>query len=507
MNILFTWLGKTDVQASRDGSVVGLGPIGQALSKLDFDEVILLSDLGARDESVYRKWLANRTSAAIRLERVSLKDPTEFREIYEGAKAAIDKRLNQDGQGPPHKLSFHLSPGTPSMAAVWIILAKTRYPAQLIQSSKESGVRTVSLPFDISAEYIPDLLRNADSKLESMALGLGDEVQGFGDLLYQSRSMAKVVELAKRIALHRVSVLIEGETGTGKEVFAKAIHASSSRRNKPLVTVNCGAIPEHLVESELFGHTKGSFTGADKNRPGHFVEADGGTIFLDEVGELPLAAQVKLLRVLQENEVMPVGASRAHKVDVRVISATNRNLQDEIARGAFREDLFYRLAVFVLTLPPLREREGDLNLLINAKMKKLNQENASEIWSEDKELTAAARNLLHKHPWPGNVRELEHTLLRAAVISDSKAISGQDMKQALFTLAKRNEEILDMPLGNGFDINELVTNIKRHFLKRALDQANSNKSEAARLIGLPNYQTFTNWMERNGVSEGHEQDA
>lgn len=496
MKILFAWLGRTDLMASKGDVNAGLGPIGQAVSNLQFDEILLLSNLQKADDSVYIPWLREITTAKVSLERVELTDPTDFREIYEGARRAIEKRLCED-RG--HQITFHLSPGTPSMASVWIILAKTRYPAQLIQSSLEKGVRIVSLPFDISAEYIPDLLASVDTRLEAMANESHSAVTGFGNLLYQSTSMEKVVDLARRIALHRVPVLIEGETGTGKEVFARSIHAVGPRKNKPLVIVNCGAIPEQLVESELFGHKRGAFSGADRDRLGHFVEANGGTIFLDEVGELPLAAQVKLLRVLQENEVMPVGSSKVRKVDVRVISATNRSLLGEIGKGTFREDLFYRLAVFVLTLPALRNREGDLNLLVNAKLERINEENAGEIWAEPKELSPGARNILFRHSWPGNVRELEHTLLRAAVISNGNMITAADIESAIFAVSKVSDGLLEMPLGNGFDVRELISDVKRHYLARALREANNNKSEAAELLGLPNYQTLTNWLSSQGM--------
>lgn len=502
MNILFAWLGRTDVKASEGDANAGLGPIGQAVSDLTFDELILLSDLERSSEDSYCQWLSKIKNTPIRLERIKLADPTDFGEIYEASRSVIEKRLGQVGARHKPQLSFHLSPGTPAMAAVWIILAKTRFPADLIQSSKERGVRIASLPFDISAEYIPDLLRQADKKLESLVSGIGTDVHDFEDVLFQSKTMANVVSFAKRIALHRVPVLIEGESGTGKEVFAKAIHKSGARGREPFVTVNCGAIPEQLVESELFGHKKGAFSGADKDRAGHFAEADGGTIFLDEIGELTLAAQVKLLRVLQESEVTPIGSSTPRKIDVRVISATNRNLIDEVINGSFREDLFYRLAVFVLKVPPLREREGDVGLLINAKLKKINEDNRSEIWPEDKQLYPTARNLLLRHRWPGNVRELEHTLLRAAVISNGPKITEKDVERALFSFAKRDDGVLGKRLGDGFDIEELLAEVSRHYLSRALIETNNNKTKAAGLVGLSNYQTFTNWMVRCGLADG-----
>jgi transcriptional regulator with PAS, ATPase and Fis domain len=309
--------------------------------------------------------------------------------------------------------------------------------------------------------------------------------------------MRDVVEQAQIVARHNVPVLIEGESGTGKELFARAIHLAGERKNKSFVAVNCGAIPSELVESELFGHIKGAFTGADKKRDGYFKEADGGTIFLDEIGELPLRAQVRLLRVLQEKEIVPVGTSQPEKIDVRVISATNRNLLAEVADGNFREDLFYRLAVFPLFLAPLRKREGDVGLLINRFFDKLNRENTGKFWKQDKRLSAGAKNALLGHRWTGNVRELQNTILRIAIASKNETISESDVQKALFTIKNKNdEEILNQPLGNDFNLPELLSKVARHYLDRALVEAKYNKTRAAKLLGLPNYQTFDNWLKK-----------
>jgi transcriptional regulator with PAS, ATPase and Fis domain len=387
-------------------------------------------------------------------------------------------------------------------SAVWIIAAKTRFPAELIESSKEGGVRKVSLPFDISAEFIPDLLRGPDEELKRLTPGLPPENPAFTDIIYRSREMERVIELARRVAAHKVPVLIEGESGTGKELMARAIHNSSPQSGKPFIAVNCGAIPAELVESELFGHEKGAFTNAVQKRDGHFVKANGGTIFLDEIGELPLPAQVKLLRVLQEQEVMPVGSSHAKKIDVRVISATNRTLIDEVAQGNFREDLFYRLAVFILRLPPLREREGDIGLLLDKILGGLEQETSGLI-SERKKLSVKARNLLLNYAWPGNVREMKNTLLRAAVLSSDPQITEAEIRQAIFIAPMQNKDrILNRPLSNGFSLQQMFTEIAQHYLRRALEQAHGNKSEAAKLVGLPSYQTLTNWLKKYDIDSG-----
>jgi transcriptional regulator with PAS, ATPase and Fis domain len=314
--------------------------------------------------------------------------------------------------------------------------------------------------------------------------------------------MKNVVAKARRIALRSVPVLIEGESGTGKELLARAIHKASSRRDKPFVAVNCGAIPAELVESEFFGHKKGSFTGAVQDRRGYFESANNGTLFLDEIGELPPKAQVKILRVIQEREVVRVGDTRPVKVDVRIITATNRNLIQEVSAGNFRTDLYYRLAVAVLLLPPLREREGDVSLLIDHMLEQVNRECAGEPGFVSKNISAKARNLMLSYPWPGNARELFNTIYRAAVWSPEEDISVEDIREILTPLASPNtNQASALSLGNGVNLQEILANTAREYLALALREAGGNKTKATKLLGLPNYQTFTNWLEKYGVKE------
>jgi transcriptional regulator with PAS, ATPase and Fis domain len=268
------------------------------------------------------------------------------------------------------------------------------------------------------------------------------------------------------------------------------------------VAVNCGAIPETLIESELFGHERGAFTGAQQARQGLFESADDGSIFLDEIGELPKPAQVKLLRVLQEGEVTRLGANKAIKVNVRVIAATNRTLMEEVARGSFREDLYYRVAVATLRLPALRERPGDLTLLVDHLLEKINVEMAQEPGFKQKHLSAGARNLLLTSPWPGNVRELANTLTRAAAWSTDETISLDEVRESLGELrSTREDQILGRILGPSLDLQTLLGEVACHYLKRALAEASGNKTKAAELLGLPSYQTLSNWMKRYGVAE------
>ncbi len=495
--VLVAWIGNTDLRAPAESEAVGQGPIAQALTSRDFDEAFLLSDYDDKRVRPYLGWLEGLTKARVEVLARKLSGPTHFGEIYEAAVGGVEHAL---GKAKDAQLSFHLSPGTPAMAAVWIILGKTRFPAELIESSRDHGVRTASVPFDLSAEFLPDLLREQDARLKHGASGAPPEAPEFADIIHKSRVMGRLVERARRVAIRNVPVLIEGESGTGKELLARAIHRASPRRERNFIAVNCGAIPAELVESELFGHKKGSFTGAQADRKGHFKEADGGTLFLDELGELPAPAQVKMLRAIQEGEIVPLGESKPVKVDVRIVAATNRTLTEEIASGRFREDLFYRLAVAVLKLPPLRERQGDLGMLIDHLLVQVNREAQTEPGFKEKRLSAGARNLLLSHPWPGNVRELGNTLRRTAIWSDGAAISSEDVREALLPVATgARPEVLGRPLGSGFDLRDLLKEVARHYLLRAMDEAQGNKTKAADLVGLPSYQTFTNWLKQYEV--------
>jgi transcriptional regulator with GAF, ATPase, and Fis domain len=382
------------------------------------------------------------------------------------------------------------------MGAVWLLLGKTRYPAELLQSSRESGVRTADVPFDIAAEFIDrarELTQAADTALRARAVGQLPEAPRFGDILYRGRAMAEVIERAQKVAPRSVPVLIEGESGTGKELLARAIHAASPRAGKAFIAVNCGAIPTNLVESELFGHAKGAFTGATGSAPGKF---------LDEIGELPLDAQVKLLRAVQEGEVNAVGDSRRHSVDVRIVAATNRNLALEVQARRFREDLFYRLAVALLHLPPLRERKGDLQPLIDALLDKSNLKGKKEEPRyRSKTLSARARNVLLNYPWPGNVRELENTLMRATVWSDEAVLSEQDVRGALFQSSTGPAGgVPPLPeLGPGFKLNEFLNDVSRPYVEQALRQTGGNKTQAAKLLGLGSPQVLGDRMEKLGI--------
>lgn len=495
--VLVAWIGSADLKAPKESDTVGVGPIAQALAGDAFDEALLLSDWTTDRAAPYAKWLRTRTAAKVEVLHEKLSGPTQFGEIYEAAIRGVQHAL---GAKPKEvALSFHLSPGTPAMAAVWILLAKGRFPAELIESSKDHGVRKVKMPFDIAADFIPDVLRERDERLRAASAAAPPDAPEFADIIHRSPVMERLIGRARQVAPRNVPVLIEGESGTGKEMLARAIHRASPRNGKDLIAVNCGAIPANLIESELFGHEKGAFTDAKQQKKGYFEVAHGGTLFLDELGELPGPAQVKLLRVLQEGEVVRLGAQKPVKVDVRIVAATNRTLTDEIAAGRFREDLFYRLAVALLKIPPLRERSGDLGPLIDHLMAQVNAD-ATKEGAKEKKISAGARNVLLSHPWPGNVRELLNTLRRAAIWSDGPTITAEDARDALLPAAgPARQDVLGRPLGGGFNLSELLEEVARHYLGRAMDEAQGSKTKAAELVGLPSYQTLSNWLTKYGV--------
>lgn len=495
--VLLCWIGITDLRASK-GENVGDGPIAQAVETLGFDEVHLLTNYLSDDRiATYVEWLKKRNSPPCRLHEEELSRPTHFGEIYEAVvrvcKAALGEHPDQV------ELTFHISPGTPAMAAVWVILAKTRFSAGLIESSREHGVKRVSVPLDISAEYLSNLLHKSDAQLRSVSAEKPIEPAHFADIHYRSPIMAHLVAKAQRVALRNVPVLLEGESGTGKELFARAIHQHSPRKNKPFIAVNCGAIPHDLVESELFGHEKGAFTDAKAQRKGHFESANGGTLFLDEIGELSKEVQVKLLRVLEQGEVVRLGASEPISVDVRIVAATNRTLSEEVREGRFREDLFYRIVVAYLELPPLRERPGDLGLLIEHLLEQINRENEKQPEYQRKKISPGAKNLLLNHDWPGNVRELQNTLRRAMVWADGETLKKQDIKEAILPpFNKGGEDILNRPLGGDFSIEELIGEVIRHYIQRA-EAESKTKTEAAERLGFTSRQTFNNWKKKYEV--------
>ncbi|MBZ2172861.1 sigma 54-interacting transcriptional regulator [Nitratidesulfovibrio sp. SRB-5] len=293
-------------------------------------------------------------------------------------------------------------------------------------------------------------------------------------IIGQSQSMHRLMDMMASIAPSEATVLVTGESGTGKELIARAIHANSQRRHGPYVTVNCAALTETLLESELFGHEKGAFTGAEKRREGRFQSADKGTIFLDEIGETSLPMQAKLLRAIQEREIQRVGSDQTLRVDVRIIAATNRDLRAEVEAGRFRQDLYYRLNVVTLHVPPLRERVEDIPLLAGHFLRRFTEKNGKRV----KGFTPQAMDRLLKHDWPGNVRELENAAERAVVLLVGEYISERELPHAI--AGEDGDATCAVPRFNGMTLEE----IERAAILDAMDVSEGNKSEAARRLGI-----------------------
>ena len=299
----------------------------------------------------------------------------------------------------------------------------------------------------------------------------------FHGILGKSEAIEKVFATIEKVAEYKTTVLIQGESGTGKELVSRALHEKSPRKSKAFVAVNCGAIPETLLESELFGHKKGAFTDAHADKKGLFAEAHDGTLFLDEIGELPLSLQVKLLRVLQEGSIRPLGATRDQEVDVRVIAATVRDLRREVAEGRFREDLYYRLNVLQINVPPLRERRADINLLVEHFIER----NNGRLGTQIRDVAPRTRKLLLDHPWPGNVRELENTIERAVVLAETDVITVADLPERM----REPADPVAASLSNGeLSIKKTARFMEEALIRRALEKTGGNRTKASKLLEL-----------------------
>jgi DNA-binding NtrC family response regulator len=319
----------------------------------------------------------------------------------------------------------------------------------------------------------------------------------FANIVGQSPPMHQLYRTIQRVSKTATTVLILGESGTGKELIANAIHYHSDRKEKLFVPINCGAIPEELLESELFGHERGAFTGALKERKGRFELAHQGTVFLDEIGEMSQKLQVKLLRFLQEKRFERVGGSRTIQVDAGIIAATNKDLEKAVAEGAFREDLFYRLNVIPIHAPPLREREGDVPLLIHHFLKRHCQEKEIPL----KRLSKAAVETLDRYPWPGNVRELENLIERLVILTDGDEIDVEDLPPRIRQCqVTRSNSLLDITLGDaGIDLKKTLDDLENHLIIEALKRSNGVKNRAANLLGL-NRTTLIEKMKKKRIA-------
>ena len=384
-----------------------------------------------------------------------------------------------------------------------IVIMITAYASAdtAIKAMKEGAYDYITKPFKV--EEIKLIIKNALEKinLQKENILLKQVVRDryhFGNIIGQSPKMVALYDLLEKVSPTKTNILIAGESGTGKELVAKAIHYNSPRKEKPFVTLNCGAIPETLIESELFGHMKGAFTDAIATKKGLFEVADEGTIFLDEISELPLLMQVKLLRVLQDKEFKRVGGTEDIRVDVRIISATNKDLEGAVREKLFREDLFYRLNVIQIKLPPLRDRKEDIPILANHFLKKYSEELNKNILKISPE---TLQILLH-YEYPGNVRELQNIIERAVALEGSQELTAINLNSYLSEQPLLKKGSMDIEIPNeGIDLEKMVEDLERTLLLKALDKTKGIKKKAAELLHI-NFRSMRYRLEKYGLNHG-----
>ncbi len=365
-----------------------------------------------------------------------------------------------------------------------------------IEAMKLGAYDYVSKPFDV--EELKVVVEKALEKtlLVEENVYLRRELEQrytFSNIIGRSPKMQAIFRVIERIAKAPSTVLVHGESGTGKELIARAIHFSSPRAEKRFMSINCGALPEGLLESELFGHERGAFTGAVKDKKGLFQEAEGGTLFLDEIGELTLAMQVKLLRALQEKSVRRVGGNREEPVDVRIIAATNRNLEERVAQDAFREDLYYRINVIPIELPPLRARRDDISLLVSHFLAKYSK----ELGTESPRISLEAMAALETYDWPGNVRELENLIERILALSEGETISVRDLPSRLLSQRGGPPELIELP-AEGLDLEGYLEEIRGQLMQQALERCGGVQTQAAELLGM-SFRSFRYYAKKSGA--------
>ena len=390
-----------------------------------------------------------------------------------------------------------------SNAPETIVIMITAYASAdtAIKAMKEGAYDYITKPFKV--EEIKLIIKNALEKknLQKENILLKQVVRDrfhFGNIIGQSPKMVTLYDLLEKVSPTKTNILITGESGTGKELVAKAIHYNSPRKEKPFVTLNCGAIPESLIESELFGHMKGAFTDAIATKKGLFEVADEGTIFLDEISELPLLMQVKLLRVLQDREFKRVGGTEDIRVDVRIIAATNKDLEEAVKEKRFREDLFYRLNVIQIKLPPLRDRKEDIQPLANHFLKKYSQELSKAI----SKISPEALQILLNYEYPGNVRELQNIIERAVALEGSEELTPHNLSSYLSEQPLLKKGPIDIEIPNeGIDLEKIVEDLERSLLLKALDRTKGIKKKAAELLHI-NFRSMRYRLEKYGLNHG-----
>ena len=483
MKILLTFTGF------HDPYTIGLvgeeeisGPILSLVNEVAFDRVILFSTPRTGKHTQLTKDALRSLYPALNVEtlEIPLDDPTDYLLILRG----LRDRFGQISHTfPDGDIYISVASGTPQMHACWLLLvASGEIPARILHIRPPRFV-TVERPLisevDLTSHDFPIVRPNIfiDTATDIIHPDFDTAVREIG-IIGDHPSMEMALEVASILAPTNASMLLLGETGTGKELFSKLIHRLSNRTQGPFIPINCASIPKELVESTLFGHKKGSFTGAVSDQTGKFDAAHKGTLFLDELGELPISTQSKLLRVLEDGMIEPLGNSKSHKVDVRIVAATNQDINQAIKDGRFRQDLYYRLNVGVIQIPPLRERRSDIPKIALRILDGLNHS-----LKKPKRFSTSALKKLQKYSWPGNVRDLKNIIERSALLSSNNVLTNMDI-----LIPEEQKETSDRGVfpepQEGFVLDEFLSGARRELITKALEAAKGNQSEAARLLGI-----------------------
>jgi transcriptional regulator with PAS, ATPase and Fis domain len=490
MRILITFTGFHDPYSeSLIGGQEQPGPILSLVEEMSFDRVMLLSTPRTQENSKRtEKALCQKyENLSVSLYNIELEDPTNYKAIMAGIRSHLHDIVDET---PGAERFISVTSGTPQMHSCWLLLvASGEIPARILNIRPKRYI-TPEYPLveevDLKGPAIPRIIPAVSTlSLESREPIFETEMHSVPDpaqimqqlgMVGDHPTMKRAVERAAAMAAGPMPILVLGETGTGKELFAKFIHRMSDRREGPFVPLNCGSIPTSLIENELFGHKRGAYTGAVKDHKGKFERAHGGTLFLDEIGELPLEAQSRLLRVLEDGMVEPIGSQQAVNVDVRIVAATNRDLGSAITEKTFREDLYYRLNGCTVKLPALRERRGDIPKIALHLL-----ERANRTQRYGRQLSQEALRQLEVHDWPGNVRELRNAVERSLMLCREHELSAADLE--IQEPVNRQDPLMALPEPfEGFSLGEFIDQVRMHYITRALEITGGNQSKAARLL-------------------------
>lgn len=484
MRVLTTFTGFHDPYSlGLVGEEQQAGPIISLVKARPFDYVVLISTTNTKTNTAATETALRELKTELRVSIIDadLSDPTDYAEILREIRAKVIPAL--ETLGAQIDLSVAVASGTPQMHAAWLLMAASgEMPARILHVRPPRFVtadRPLVSEVDLSSREFPEV---RSAKLSGLVpldtpVDIDEIIQSLG-IVGDHPELKKALEIAATLAASDVPILILGETGTGKELLARFVHLASGRPADRFVAVNCAAIPKDLVESILFGHRKGSFTGAISDQEGKFALANNGTLFLDELGELPLNIQAKLLRVLQEGQIEPIGAGKPCNVDVRIVGATNVNLHRAVKQGKFREDLYYRLNVGEIRLPALKDRRSDIPKIALAVLDRVNTS-----LKQPKRLTTAALQRLQAYDWPGNIRDLSNVIERSARLTRSAVLDADDLMLSEPVGHADPLAMLPEP-AEGFSLEEFLTSARKQLVMRALDISKGNQSEAARLLGV-----------------------